>query len=99
MHVEYIRYATAENSVEAFRAAWTEAATLLRRSPLIEAVEVAQHDERRGEFVVRVEWTNRDAQRAYLATQDYGAFMALIGPFHGGFVSMDFYTPVAGEER
>jgi quinol monooxygenase YgiN len=95
MHVEYIRYNVDRDSADAFVGAYTQAVALLCRSPLVEAAEVARHDDRRGEFVVRVEWQSREAQREYLKTPDYAAFMDLVRAHLPGFVSMDFYAPVA----
>lgn len=92
MHVEYIRFDLNSGTPEAFLETWQQAHAVLRRSPLIEAIEVAQRDDRKTEFVVRVEWIDEQARAEYRTVPDYHEFLGMLEGYVP--VSMDLFAPL-----
>jgi len=92
MHVEYIRFTVDSAAPDAFIRTWTQAQALLARSPLIESIEVDQQDERRNEFVVRIEWTTDQGRGQYRKLPEFQEFLGIVRGFDA--VSMDLYAPV-----
>lgn len=99
MNVEYIHYDVDPSQADAFVAALREALALLDREPTVLYHELVRNSDDPRKFVVRIEWKERDSQRAYLTNADYARFIELIKPFHSAFVSMQFHDPLATSAR
>lgn len=99
MNVEYIHYQVEPAAIPEFIAAFREALAILTREPTVLYHELVQNSDHPEKFVVRIDWRSRDSQRAYLTSEGYAAFMALVKPFNRAFVSMQFHDPVVVSPR
>lgn len=96
MIVEIIRYNIAPDSAAAFKEAYREAGTYLKRSKHCLSCEVIQGIEEPNNFIVRIEWDSLEGHmQGFRAGPDFQPFFALVRPFFASILEMKHYDVIA----
>ena len=96
MIVEYIRYALAAGTSEAFEQAYAAAASSLERSEHCLGYELCRCAEDPSRYILRIEWTSAEGHmQGFRNSALFGAFFQAVRPYVGQIEEMRHYQPTA----
>jgi heme-degrading monooxygenase HmoA len=77
---------------DAFAAAYAEGTKLLLAAPGCRGSRLIRGVESPSRFIAIIEWESKEAHLAYLESENFGRFGALIGHFFAGDATVEHFT-------
>ncbi len=95
MIVEYIRYTIADEKLQAFEAAYTQARESLDASAHCLGYELTRGVEEPTSYTLRIEWDSLEGhERGFRGSEEFRQFLPHIRPFIGDIHEMRHYDVV-----